>query len=284
MKKLFILTVLASVQLSAQIKLPKSLNSDFIFVPSGLTLIHGDTISVQSFYMKTTEVTNGEYAEFLAWLETNGTAEQKQKSAIRNEKWVDPPRLNADKYAEFYFKHPAYENYPLVNVTREGAELYCLWLEEKINLQLKDRKVKVRLPFHPEFIRAGAADNLNAIYSWKGPYLRNSKGDFLANFVRIPQSTLTKNEEGVLVSQPFDNLAYFPMESSDVIAPSRSYYPSELGFYNLNGNVAEMVQEKGLAVGGSWRDLGYDIRLQSSKKFDEACPDVGFRPVFTVMH
>jgi formylglycine-generating enzyme required for sulfatase activity len=172
----------------------------------------------------------------------------------------------------------------VVNVTRAGAELYCWWLEEKINLQLNDKKVKVRLPFHSEFIRAGAVDDLDAAYSWKGPYMRNSKGDFLANFVRIPQSTLTRNEKGELISQPFDNLAYFEMESSDVIAPSRSYYPSELGFYNLNGNVAEWIQEKGIAVGGSWRDLGYDIRLQSRKKFDEASPEVGFRPVFTVVN
>jgi formylglycine-generating enzyme required for sulfatase activity len=283
MKKIIIALLLLPL-LAAQIKLPKSLKNDFKFVPSGLAIVANDTLSVQSFYMKTTEVTNGEYAEFLTWLETYGTENQKRQAAIRNEKWVDPPRLNMGKYAEFYFQHPAYRNYPVVNVTREGAELYCLWLEEKINLQLKGRKVQVRLPFHAEFIRAGAVDELYANYAWKGPYMRNSKGDFLANFVRIPQSTLTRNENGDLISQPFDNLAHFNLESADVTAPSKSYYPSELGFYNLNGNVAEMIQEKGIAVGGSWRDLGYDIRLQSRKKFDEASPEVGFRPVFTVVN
>jgi hypothetical protein len=37
----------------------------------------------------------------------------------------------------------------------------------------------------------------------------------------------------------------------------------------------------GVAVAGSFRDFGYDIRLQSTKKYEGSAIDVGFRVVVT---
>ena len=34
---------------------------------------------------------------------------------------------------EHYFSHPAYDNYPVVAISREGAELYCKWLTKEAN-------------------------------------------------------------------------------------------------------------------------------------------------------
>ena len=68
-----------------------------------------------------------------------------------------------------------------------------------------------------------------------------------------------------------------------IIAKAESYYPNEFGFYNLNGNVSEMISDSEKAVGGDWTCPGYDVRIESEKEFKEAHPTVGFRVVATYL-
>jgi formylglycine-generating enzyme required for sulfatase activity len=62
-----------------------------------------------------------------------------------------------------------------------------------------------------------------------------------------------------------------------ITAPVNSYFPNDIGLYNVCGNVAEMLAEKGVAAGGSFEDTGYDIRIQSTKQYSGAKNDIGFR-------
>jgi len=50
-----------------------------------------------------------------------------------------------------------------------------------------------------------------------------------------------------------------------------------MGLYNMSGNVAEMIQEKGIACGGGWRSCGYDVQITSTEKYDHSDVDLGFR-------
>jgi formylglycine-generating enzyme required for sulfatase activity len=239
---------------------------------------------VQAFYMQNYEVTNKQYNDFLDWLEKNGSEAEKNSAKLQTENWTTELGMNLNQYAEHYHIHEAYQDYPVVNVTYEGAILYCNYLEQKINSKLKAAKVKIRLPEHAEFIRAGAVDDLKSIYSWGDTHMRNADGTLRANFIRIPQASLTRDEDGNIISQPvsYDHF-HEENQSIDLTAPSKSYLPSELGFYNLNGNVAEMIAEEGIAVGGSWMNYGYDIRLKSRSEYEIASAKVGFRPVFALV-
>jgi len=276
-----LLTSIAFILLSAPIKLPKEIKAEYQFVPSGLAVVNEDTLSIQSFYMLNHEVTNGEYQKFLKWIEVNGTEEEKASAAIRSDNWNTEFKKGGLQYSKHYHTHEAYTNYPVVNVTFQAANLYCQWIEKEINGQLKEGSIKVRLPSHAEFIRAGAGDDLEASYSWKDLHMRQPEGEFRANFLYVPQSRITKDEEGNFIVKPID---YGELNNSvDLTAPSKSYWKFSYGFYNLNGNVAEMINEPGVAVGGSCFNYGYDIRLQSRKEYDEAASLVGFRPVFTVV-
>jgi hypothetical protein len=59
--------------------------------------------------------------------------------------------------------------------------------------------------------------------------------------------------------------------------PVTAYDPNGYGLYNMSGNVAEMVSEKGIARGGSWGSTGYDVRIASKIEFEELSCEVGFR-------
>jgi formylglycine-generating enzyme required for sulfatase activity len=239
-----------------------------------------DTVSVQAFYMFSHEMTNFHWREYQFDLEKSGKTTELEISRVRGENWT----LNGNSskpMAEHYHTHPAYRDYPVVNITHEAAQLYCAWLTDKLNTLPKPLGVKVlvRLPFHSELIRAGVGDQLGAWYPWKHEYMQNTKGDYLCNFRAIPNSALSRDENGQIVKKGF---VYDIHEAADLTAPVNSYWPSALGFYNLSGNVAEMIMEPGLAVGGSFTDLGYDVRLQSMQRYEDASCNVGFRVALSV--
>lgn len=196
--------------------------------------------------------------------------------------WSKGRALN-EKYTQYYHNHIAYKDYPVVNISIEGAQLYCEWLTEKYNQLLpQGQQLKFRLPLKTEWIRAACGDDLYAVYSWKGSYLRNSQGNFLANFVRVGETSIARNEKGELVIKDDNPELLNYKEHADIIAPSKSYYPNEFGIYNMNGNVAELLADKDEVIGGSWYDGGYDIRNQSVKKYTGSSTSVGFRIVATV--
>ncbi|MFT6815460.1 MAG: hypothetical protein ACJAZ3_001370 [Sphingobacteriales bacterium] len=70
--------------------------------------------------------------------------------------------------------------------------------------------------------------------------------------------------------------------SFDITAPAKSYLPNDFGLYNTNGNVAEMISEKGIALGGSWNSLGFDVRCESEMTYDLPTPEIGFRPIIVI--
>jgi len=252
------------------------------YVPNGNTVVEGDTLSVNSFYMSTTEITNIQFQEFIYSLTKNNDEEKLTVARIDSLKWTEMFKsLSGEKYGEYYHKHRAYHSYPVVNVSREGAELFCDWLTTKYDsLSNGELKLKFRIPTRAEWMRAARGDNHGYTYSWGGPFLRNSKGTVIANFVRLGERNVSRNKETgkfeVVLTPP---IPLTTLNSPDVTAPAKSYWPNDFGFYNMNGNVSEMISDGDFAVGGDWRAPGFDIRNESIKDFKEAHPTVGFRVV-----
>ena len=267
------------------IKLAKKTLDDFCeLIPSGNSVFEGDTVSVQSFYMSSSEITNFQYQEFLTDLLRKGDLEKYNIAKVDSTGWT---RENDFKYLEpmqsYYHKHPAYDNYPVVNVSKAGAELFCEWLTQKYDsLSNGEMKLNFRLPLRAEWIRAASGDLINATYSWGGPYLRNDKGCMLANFLGMGSENITRNPEtGEMEVIKTGYLS--PFDEAFLIAPTKSYFPSDYGLYNMNGNVSEMISDGDFAVGGDWYSPGFDIRNESIKEFNRPEPTVGFRVVATFL-
>ncbi|TNE60349.1 MAG: hypothetical protein EP344_07625 [Bacteroidetes bacterium] len=264
-------------------KLPKA----YVYVPSGTCTIAGESKSIQGFYMQATEVTNLEYREFLHDLQAQGRTADYKKARIRPEGWKLPGTY-MEPMAEHYHQHPAYNDYPVVNITQEGARLYCEWLTEKLKADDPDAYVQVRLPVEAEWIYAAAGGKAGMPYP-HGYYLRDSKGQFQYNFRVLGDEAIHRNPQTgeMEVRKNTDKRSPAPLNAGTfATAPARSYSPNDYGLYNTSGNVAEMLAEPGRTKGGCFRSTGYDIRIDAEDEFagfTDASPFIGFRPVVSVV-
>lgn len=275
---LFIALMGSSFVVNPDKVLSKKLRDTYQYVPAGIIKSDKKEVKVEGFYMMATEVSNLHYKEYLAYLERNGALEELEKARVHTDGWKDEP------YKQTYFDHPAYENYPVVNITKEAAEAYCSFLEETLNRtgQVKEgyKVVHCRLPVRSEWILAAQAGRTYAIYPWGGYYTRNSKGCTLANFNPIGTEQISYDQSSdkyiVVENGNPQNVARAP-------APVDTYFPNDFGLYNMSGNIAEMISDQNTAMGGSWNSTGYDIRIQSEMAFQKFSPEVGFRPVFQIV-
>jgi gliding motility-associated lipoprotein GldJ len=95
------------------------------------------TVTVSSFYMDETEIKNVDYREYLFWLRRVYTdyPEVYRRSLPDTLVWRSPMGFN-DPYVQYYFRHPSYNDYPVVGVSWLKANDYCLWRSDRVNEQL----------------------------------------------------------------------------------------------------------------------------------------------------
>jgi formylglycine-generating enzyme len=95
------------------------------------------TVTVSSFYMDESEVRNVDYREYLHWLRRVYQSYQDvyRRALPDTLVWRSPMGFN-DPYVQYYFRHPSYNNYPVVGVSWINASDYCLWRTDRVNEQL----------------------------------------------------------------------------------------------------------------------------------------------------
>ncbi|MDX1652751.1 MAG: SUMF1/EgtB/PvdO family nonheme iron enzyme [Brumimicrobium sp.] len=91
-------------------------------------------LTVSSFYMDQTEVTNFHWLEYLYWI---SRAYQSYPMIYKNALpdtlvWRSPLGFN-EKYVDYYLRHPAYRDYPVVGVSWLQANDYCKWRTDRVN-------------------------------------------------------------------------------------------------------------------------------------------------------
>lgn len=219
-------------------------------------------------YASKYEVSNLQYRTFLNDLELHHPELAKTTCRIQQEQWVAGENNEyLSPFKELYHSHPAYNDYPVVNISYEAASRYCEWLTEQYNGSPKRKfdKVKFRLPTEIEWNQAAYAGNKMKQYAWKGEEVVDKKGRYMANYYRHDEM----NELGV---------------TKLFTTPVQAYMPNECGIYNMSGNVAEMVRGGDLLKGGSWKSEIEEVKIHSKQVFDGvAKPTIGFRVFMEVM-
>lgn len=244
-----------------------------------------------------TEITNEEYRIFLNDLIITKRFKEYNQSRINTKGWTEwHPISFLEPMDKMYHWHPAYNEYPVVNIPRKGAELFCEWLtaELKKSDNNKNGLAIVRIPTNREWEYVASSGLSNNVYPWGGPYVRNDQGCFLANFKpgsNYKTSCMQGQEKSMddVVLDTTKNLGPYVADGGLLTVKVDSYNPNKFGTYNISGNVSEMVTypyegNKIGARGGNWDSNAEEIKIYAEDSFigvEKGSPLIGFRPVIT---
>jgi gliding motility-associated lipoprotein GldJ len=91
-------------------------------------------VTVSSFYMDQTEVKNVDYREYLHWISRVFIDYPLvyKKALPDTLVWRRPMAYN-EPYVQYYFRHPSYNDYPVVGVSWLQASDYCAWRTDRVN-------------------------------------------------------------------------------------------------------------------------------------------------------
>ncbi len=95
-------------------------------------------VTVSSFYMDQSEVSNLDYLEYIHWLTRVYGSEYPEmitKALPDTTVWRGSLSYN-EPMVEIYFRHPAYRDYPVVGVSWLQANDYALWRSDRVNEML----------------------------------------------------------------------------------------------------------------------------------------------------
>ncbi len=316
MKSLTVLWLAAAalISFSGKSKIPaydlKFIEKNLSLIPTGsFTMGSSDdgsankTAGVESFYMFNQEVSNGFYLHYLHYLQdlqSQGKTDLRQKALPDTLVWRDKLTFQ-EPYTEYYLRHPAYRDYPVVGITYEQCIEFCNWLTQTYNAdpKRKFKKVVFTLPDSVQREYAAQGGFPHAVFSWKGRFMQDGKGLWQANFSKIDQATVTRTtflrntETGTVEGELFlgsrseyAGIAGFLNDNEDITAPVTSYEPNGYGLYNMSGNVEEFLLQKGKTMGGSWMDPGYYLQNHIYETYDisrSASRERGFRFVMKVL-
>jgi formylglycine-generating enzyme required for sulfatase activity len=92
-------------------------------------------VTVSSFYMDETEVTNQYWLDYLHWLKLiygDSYPEIVNRALPDTLVWREKMEYN-EPYVEYYLRHPAYQDYPVVGVSWLQANDFCAWRTDRVN-------------------------------------------------------------------------------------------------------------------------------------------------------
>ncbi|MFN4762487.1 gliding motility lipoprotein GldK [Gillisia sp. Q332] len=187
-----------------------------------------------------------------------------------------------------YYWHTAFDDYPVVGVTWEQAKAFTQWRTLYHNAFRKKKGEQdvptYRLPTEAEWEYAARGGLQSATYPWGGPYAKNDRGCFMANFKPLRGD--------------------YAADQALYTVEAKSYEPNDYNLYNMAGNVSEWVNSsydpssyeymssmnpnvnndddfRKVVRGGSWKDVAYFLQV-STRDYefaDTARSYIGFRTV-----
>lgn len=262
-----------------------------------------------SIFIDETEMSNINWLEYLYSIQKDSSVRFHQSQLPDTLAFVNISTKSNPAFTT-YLNHPAYRYYPVINVSYEQAQNYCKWRTDVVNgiLKMNEQKnqkpyklqVEYRLPTQKEWEYAalGGLDVEKYPNGILEKYKKLNKKDLDREIYEpaneCEDSLLTSYKKSSKILEYNANVKedYFIPESNTIIdcddfyAVSTSYTnhysPNQFGLYDMIGNVSEMVLEKGIAKGGSYRN-SYDlINIKKNYYYDSPKDWLGFRCVCVV--
>jgi gliding motility-associated lipoprotein GldK len=187
-----------------------------------------------------------------------------------------------------YFWHEAYGEYPVVGVTWKKAKAFCAWRTLKKNGYQKEKKRQFvnsfRLPTEAEWEYAARGGIQSGTYPWGGPYAKNDRGCFLANFKPSRGDYAADGALYTVEARSFDPNDYnlYNMAGNVAEWTDSSYDASSYEYVStMNPNVPDQSNKRKVIRGGSWKDVSYFLQTSTRdwEYQDSARSYIGFRTV-----
>jgi sulfatase modifying factor 1 len=183
-------------------------------------------VTVSSFYMDETEVTNSDYREYMYWLKRVFVdyPQVYQQALPDTLVWRSEMAYN-EPMVEYYFRHPAYNDYPVVGISWLQATKYCDWRTDRVNEMMMIEEGILRLD--PNQI---GANNFNTDAYMAGQY----EGIVRQNLPDLDPNNETRHarmEDGLFFPQyrlPTEaewEFAALGLTAEDEVIDSKRMYP-----------------------------------------------------------
>lgn len=167
-------------------------------------------------YMGATEVTVGQFKQFIAETKYKTDAEKGDGGMIfskKEDRWVPTKGMKWDSVP-----WRIADDQPVVFISWADAQAFCKWLGRK-------EKRTYRLPSEAEWEMACRGGAAWVRYPWGNHLPGDSDDNFGDGNSKLPESMTTIND------------------GYEYVAPVGSYPPNGLGLYDMGGNVMEWVQD-----------------------------------------
>ena len=200
---------------------------------------------------------------------------------------------NNETDATFNYEHIAHDDYPVVGITWEQATAFSHWRTHIMNSFLRAQGEPLlpdfRLPTETEWEYAARGSLSQSPYPWGGPYTRNMRGCFLANFKPLRGNYIADgglktvkvasyNPNGYGLYDMSGNIAEWTSNAFDESAFSYSHDMNSDYHYNASEGDHSVLKRK-VIRGGSWKDIAYFIQnsTRSYEYQDTSKCYIGFR-------
>lgn len=154
-------------------------------------------VTVSSFYMDQTEISNLNWGEYLYWVRRVYGVDYPElyKKALPDTLvWREKLSYN-EPYVDYYLRHPAYRDYPVVGVNWLQANDYCSWRTDRVN-----EYILIREGILDHYVDQIGEDNFNTDAYLANQYNSGKRIEGLPNL--NPNSSGYRNvrmEDGILL-------------------------------------------------------------------------------------
>lgn len=282
-------------------------------LPAGATNVNGVLTQVNAFGIKDAETTNFEYRTFLNDLLVQGKFDDYLLAKPVDGGWK---ALGIGEFENVYFFKKDYDNFPVSNITRKGAELYCQWMTSSMKEAISKKEIKwsgskmptFRLPNNVEWIYAARATDTLIQTPWEKyagkNTLQNKIGCYLCDFnysiskdkVNAEGPPMERNNNKGCIAAKMSTRAVVSTAGRAidtlVACPVYSYNPNDRNLYCTLGNVSEMVwtydpanptvHGEARSMGGSFYSAWENVKIEAPEQYvgvTDARAYIGFRIV-----